>query len=1202
MSHQERNIQASLKTPIVMALLTVFALFSAGCGGGGATSTAGTTGTTTNPPTTTNKVILAADAGSVCETLVSGLSYTRTPTLTCNGSSSPYMARLDGSKSVSPDGSALTYSWTFVSKPAGSTASLSGASTANPTFQPDKAGAYTIQLTVSANGATSSRAVALVVALDNAALTSTPTYHFHGGLSNNCSNCHSGSYPQLLTKPTTHIASSNNCQACHSPLGFNVMPFVDHKEVFGSCSVCHDGTTAIGKSVFHKQTTQECSDCHNTTKFVQLPRKPDGSYDHSSVTEPCSACHNGTVAIDTSSDPNPAGHPKISVECNGCHTTATFSTPFPNHSDPNVVKPGTCGQSGCHQNGTIYNSNGTNITVTSMLSAPNPHIDVNNSSACDACHNTISFNMGGVFSHGVLGQLPGQGITVSCSTCHDGLNATGIPAPTAAFTHPALSPGQECSACHSTAVFKPALSVPHDTFTSSTNCADAGCHDGTNSTATAIPTDPVHDPANTDSPFGSMPSDPTLYCGQCHTPPGGNFHTATIDHTGFGSRGDTTPVVDCTSCHDGSIPTALGKTTNHISTSANCRDCHDPQSVSFAGGLVDHSGFLTITSGTPSTSSPTCTSCHDGSTATGQSATHVPTTAAIGSDCLVCHGTSYIDFLMPDLTDPTTSTDPTISDRSVKAPLFDHGIAGITNKCSTCHDGKTHDGILVITKPATHIPTSGVDCSTCHSDTTNGYLISGTPSSGFRTATPFTTPVTGVHDKYTTGCRSCHNSSFNQATIYNAKTPSVPLSSTHTLADSSGWECNACHSTMGNFTDGNVNHQDPAVQAQACFDCHNGGTTGAQAKGPTHPSTSNLCQNCHQAGGSFTAGFDHTTLDPPSGVNQGLACTTCHDGVNATGKPQNHVTTARDCISCHAGHPPTVSTFVEASGVHNFFDHATAPEMAGKLCMNCHDGTILGAFSKQDAVPTHKVTSSDCGACHSTTAFKPATSFDHTGVTSGCQASGCHTSGNPDVVDVTDDPNTLPHIPIMNGTEVDCINCHTNPGGTFANATMNHTVVTFESCETCHGGATSKYDGANTAHKVTIQSTSHINNSSGSTKTISTITSCKTCHTSTSDWTQVKYTHRSKTASPPGYYPGDHNTGKVSSCTQCHKDSPPKYLISSFDSPVGRNNVSRPQYYPYCAGCHGATGEGQHGAPLNSSHYDCTGSGCHKVNGTSFNN
>src|SRR5882672_6362623 len=55
---------------------------------------------------------------------------------------------LDGSASYDPGGLALTYNWSFVSKPNGSAASLSGANTVHPTFVADKAGTYKIQLTV----------------------------------------------------------------------------------------------------------------------------------------------------------------------------------------------------------------------------------------------------------------------------------------------------------------------------------------------------------------------------------------------------------------------------------------------------------------------------------------------------------------------------------------------------------------------------------------------------------------------------------------------------------------------------------------------------------------------------------------------------------------------------------------------------------------------------------------------------------------------------------------------------------------------------------------------------------------------------------------------------------------------------------------------------------------------------------------------
>jgi hypothetical protein len=56
---------------------------------------------------------------------------------------------LDGSGSTDPDGDPLTYAWSFVSPPAGSTATLTGSSTAQPSFFADKVGNYTVQLIVS---------------------------------------------------------------------------------------------------------------------------------------------------------------------------------------------------------------------------------------------------------------------------------------------------------------------------------------------------------------------------------------------------------------------------------------------------------------------------------------------------------------------------------------------------------------------------------------------------------------------------------------------------------------------------------------------------------------------------------------------------------------------------------------------------------------------------------------------------------------------------------------------------------------------------------------------------------------------------------------------------------------------------------------------------------------------------------------------
>jgi len=56
---------------------------------------------------------------------------------------------LDGTASTDPDGNyPLSYTWQIISKPAGSTASLSNPDTVNSTFTPDFMGDYAIQLTV----------------------------------------------------------------------------------------------------------------------------------------------------------------------------------------------------------------------------------------------------------------------------------------------------------------------------------------------------------------------------------------------------------------------------------------------------------------------------------------------------------------------------------------------------------------------------------------------------------------------------------------------------------------------------------------------------------------------------------------------------------------------------------------------------------------------------------------------------------------------------------------------------------------------------------------------------------------------------------------------------------------------------------------------------------------------------------------------
>ena len=58
------------------------------------------------------------------------------------------LVTLNGSGSYDTKNKTLTFSWTFLSQPAGSTATLSGATTSVASFTPDVGGTYVVQLTV----------------------------------------------------------------------------------------------------------------------------------------------------------------------------------------------------------------------------------------------------------------------------------------------------------------------------------------------------------------------------------------------------------------------------------------------------------------------------------------------------------------------------------------------------------------------------------------------------------------------------------------------------------------------------------------------------------------------------------------------------------------------------------------------------------------------------------------------------------------------------------------------------------------------------------------------------------------------------------------------------------------------------------------------------------------------------------------------
>jgi predicted CXXCH cytochrome family protein len=87
-------------------------------------------------------------------------------------------------------------------------------------------------------------------------------------------------------------------------------------------------------------------------------------------------------------------------------------------------------------------------------------------------------------------------------------------------------------------------------------------------------------------------------------------------------------------------------------------------------------------------------------------------------------------------------------------------------------------------------------------------------------------------------------------------------------------------------------------------------------------------------------------------------CSSCHNGVTATGKHPAHLPTTSECNSCH-----TTTTWRGAS-----FDHSTVTG----LCLSCHNGSTATGKST-----THFVTTLDCERCHNTNNWLPLVYFRH---------------------------------------------------------------------------------------------------------------------------------------------------------------------------------------------------------------------------------
>jgi len=335
-----------------------------------------------------------------------------------------------------------------------------------------------------------------------------------------------------------------------------------------------------------------------------------------------------------------------------------------------------------------------------------------------------------------------------------------------------------------------------------------------------------------------------------------------------------------------------------------------------------------------------------------------------------------------------------------------------TFDCETCH--RQMDAAFV----SDHVQTFGTDCVACHDGLE-------TLSADFDHAqTQF--PLTGLHLNLL--CVSCHE---DARTLSDLQTTPTACINCHIQDDPHdlrfGNDCSVCHTSAG-WSPAEFDHNLARFKLTgehsgvACEKCHKEGLLAP---------ISTSCESCHLQA-------------DPHGAVFGTDCASCHtpngwDDVtydhSRTGFILDGAHTALTCEQCHGDIP--------------------ADQMSSS-CAACHakDDNHGGRFG------------TDCGACHSTTAWLPAT-FDHnlsgfplTGAHASAACESCHKGGQ------------------FAGTSSACASCHAEPS--------YHRGVFGTNCGSCHN--TSNWSAKYTGSHPSIDEKNGMNHQGAS---------CRDCHTQT---------------------------------------------------------------------------------------------------------
>ncbi len=791
------------------------------------------------------------------------------------------------------------------------------------------------------------------------------------GTPKTCNGCHTnGARVNTTRKTTNHIKSSDRCGDCHTQTAWKPAT-MNHREVTGSCSTCHNGVIATGKIKNHVESDNTCENCHSSNGWT-----PAG-FNHTNVsTGTCNSCH--ATGNQGSTKKMNTGHVPTAVQCDSCHNTQTFTGGNMNHSG----FAANC--KSCH------GSNNINATKLSK-----DHIAVDASQECDLCHKGFTTFTGGKVDHANFarncnschavgsvgattkpnpGHIPDKrecdvchsvdtfpgakmnhtGLAGNCKTCHGSNN---VKATKLSQDHIAVDASQECDLCHKSFTTFAGGKVDHANFAG--NCLS--CHAVGNVGAKTKPN------------AGHIPD--KRECDVCHSVDA--FPGAKMNHTGLAGN--------CKSCHNGTFATGVNSAHIAIDASQECDLCHTGFTT-FSGGKVDHANFsgncischgvgntgasikLTdkanhvkdarecdvchnVTKFSPATMnhagvSNSCVTCHDGTIAKGTSPTHIPILTP--KKCEACHS-SFDSFTPATTVDHDQVTGACASCHGGSGPAKtskpnDHIAIKSPEQCDACH-------VYPKWKPATNVNHNEIvgSCSTCHDG--SGVLAKTAKSS--------------KHMPTSNTCENCHNTAPSKWTP--AKSP---MFHNDTIVRST--PCIDCHTTAF-ATNKPTNHVNTVPSNQACDDCH---TTNAWKPATyDHQNVGNTrCDSCHQSNGSATApGTRHFIFAGLTSPGTGLDCRVCHTTTtlwlpvtyNNHAEPKFHPHSGVSCLDCHRDNNakitwlnPDPRTANQCGGCHTsdyekeLDDHGNAPVTTNPDCASstCHDanGNIIETSPEHD--------------------------------------------------------------------------------------------------------------------------------------------------------------------------------------------------------------------------------------------------------------